>query len=67
MISDPHGRYYGIEVSERALVPDNDRATRRDPFRILADTVCITNCECASSASAVAAATMEQESHKRAS
>jgi uncharacterized protein YbjT (DUF2867 family) len=22
-ISDPHGRYYGIEVSERALVPDN--------------------------------------------
>ena len=24
VISDPHGRYYGIEVSERALVPDND-------------------------------------------
>ena len=24
MISDPHGRYYGIEVSERALVPDNN-------------------------------------------
>jgi uncharacterized protein YbjT (DUF2867 family) len=23
-ISDPHGRYYGIEVSERALVPDNN-------------------------------------------
>ena len=22
VISDPHGRYYGIEVSERALVPD---------------------------------------------
>jgi uncharacterized protein YbjT (DUF2867 family) len=23
VISDPHGRYYGIEVSERALLPDN--------------------------------------------
>jgi uncharacterized protein YbjT (DUF2867 family) len=24
VISDPHGRYYGIQVSERSLVPDND-------------------------------------------
>jgi uncharacterized protein YbjT (DUF2867 family) len=24
VISDPHGRYYGIPVSERALVPDTD-------------------------------------------
>jgi uncharacterized protein YbjT (DUF2867 family) len=24
VISDPHGRYYGIEVSERALVPDDN-------------------------------------------
>ena len=24
VISDPHGRYYGIEVSERALVPENN-------------------------------------------
>ena len=24
VISDPHARYYGIEVSERALVPDDD-------------------------------------------
>jgi uncharacterized protein YbjT (DUF2867 family) len=24
VISDPHGRYYGIEVSERALLPDNN-------------------------------------------
>jgi hypothetical protein len=24
VISDLHGRYYGIQVSERALVPDND-------------------------------------------
>jgi uncharacterized protein YbjT (DUF2867 family) len=23
VISDPHGRYYGIQVSERALVPDD--------------------------------------------
>jgi hypothetical protein len=24
VISDPHGRYYGIPVSERTLVPDDD-------------------------------------------
>jgi hypothetical protein len=24
VISDPHGRYYGIQVSERALVPDKN-------------------------------------------
>ena len=24
VISDPHGRYYGIQVSERTLVPEND-------------------------------------------
>jgi len=24
VISDPHGRYYGIQVSERALIPDNN-------------------------------------------
>jgi uncharacterized protein YbjT (DUF2867 family) len=24
VISDPHARYYGIQVSERSLVPDND-------------------------------------------
>ncbi len=24
VISDPHGRYYGIQVTERSLVPDND-------------------------------------------
>jgi uncharacterized protein YbjT (DUF2867 family) len=24
VISDPHGRYYGIQVSERSLVPDQD-------------------------------------------
>jgi uncharacterized protein YbjT (DUF2867 family) len=24
VISDPHGQYYGIQVSERSLVPDND-------------------------------------------
>ena len=23
VISDPHGRYYGIQLSERSLVPDN--------------------------------------------
>jgi uncharacterized protein YbjT (DUF2867 family) len=24
VISDPHGRYYGIQVSERSLVPGDD-------------------------------------------
>jgi len=24
VISDPHGRYYGIQVSERTLIPDDD-------------------------------------------
>ena len=24
VISDPHGRYYGVQVSERALVPNDD-------------------------------------------
>ena len=24
VISDPHGRYYGIQVSERTLVPNDD-------------------------------------------
>jgi uncharacterized protein YbjT (DUF2867 family) len=24
VISDPNGRYYGIQVSERSLVPEND-------------------------------------------
>jgi len=24
VISDPHGRYYGIQVSERALIPDTN-------------------------------------------
>ena len=24
MIADPHGRYYGIAVSEKALVPNDD-------------------------------------------
>jgi hypothetical protein len=24
VISDPRGRYYGIQVTERSLVPDND-------------------------------------------
>lgn len=37
VISDPHARYYGIQVSERTLVPDNDAqlgATRFDDWLI---------------------------------
>jgi len=32
VISDPHGRYYGIEVSERALVPDEDAELGKTRF-----------------------------------
>jgi uncharacterized protein YbjT (DUF2867 family) len=32
VISDPHGRYYGIEVSERALVPDKDASLGETRF-----------------------------------
>jgi len=32
VISDPKGRYYGIQVSERALVPDNAAQVGRERF-----------------------------------
>jgi uncharacterized protein YbjT (DUF2867 family) len=32
VISDPHARYYGIQVSERTLVPDNDARTGETRF-----------------------------------
>ena len=35
VISDPHGRYYGIEVSERALVPDNDARLGETRFELI--------------------------------
>jgi uncharacterized protein YbjT (DUF2867 family) len=39
VISDPHGRYYGIEVGERSLIPDDDAklgATRFEDWLIQA-------------------------------
>lgn len=32
VVSDPHGRYYGIEVSERSLVPDKDARLGKTRF-----------------------------------
>ena len=49
VISDPHARYYGIEVSERALVPDNNARLGETRFES-GDSVRTTNSECASSA-----------------
>ena len=37
IISDPHARFFGGELSERTLVPDNGCPTRRDAFRKLAE------------------------------
>jgi hypothetical protein len=29
VVVDPHGRYYGIEIKERTLVPDEDGSSER--------------------------------------
>ena len=36
VVADPHARYYGIEVSERTLVPEDDAELGKDPVRRLA-------------------------------
>jgi len=67
VISDPHGRYYGIEVSERALVPDSTAQVGETRFE---SWLALSAAQIPSAhvkRSAVAAATMEQESHERAS
>ena len=33
VISDPHARYYGVQVSERSLVPDNDAQLGETRFK----------------------------------
>jgi uncharacterized protein YbjT (DUF2867 family) len=67
VISDPHGRYYDIEVSERALVPDNSAQLGETRFESWLTQFATQIPSAHPQRSAVAAATMEQESHKRAS
>jgi uncharacterized protein YbjT (DUF2867 family) len=63
VISDPHGRYYGIEVSERALVPDKNAQLGEIRFETW-----LTQAPSAPpQPTAVAVSTKEQESHKKAS
>lgn len=56
VITDPRGRYYGIEVSERSLVPDDTSRLGETRFEIWL-----------AQSAAVAVATREKENHKKAS
>jgi len=56
VISDPHGRYYGIEVSERALIPDKSARLGETRFDIWL-----------TQSAATPSATKEQERNKKAS
>jgi uncharacterized protein YbjT (DUF2867 family) len=65
VISDPHGRYYGIEVSERALVPDKSARLGEVRFETwLTESAQIASAPPQPTAASLAAG--EQESHKRA-
>jgi uncharacterized protein YbjT (DUF2867 family) len=66
VISDPLGRYYGIEVSERALLPDKSARLGETRF----ETWLTQSAQIASTPpqpTAVSVAAGKQESHKRAS
>jgi uncharacterized protein YbjT (DUF2867 family) len=67
VISDPHGRYYGIEVSEKALVPDNTARLGETRFESWLTQSAAQIPSADPQRSAVAAVAMEQESHKRSS
>lgn len=65
VISDPHGRYYGIEVSERALVPDHDARLSETRFETWL-TQSASQIGSASPQPAASVAAGKQESRKRA-
>ena len=65
VISDPHGRYYGIEVSERALVPDNNARLSETRFETWL-TQSASQIGSASPQPAASVAAGKQESRKRA-
>ena len=64
VISDPHGRYYGIEVSKRALVPDNDARLGETRFETWL-TQSASDIASAPPQPAVSVAAGKQESRKR--
>jgi uncharacterized protein YbjT (DUF2867 family) len=66
VISDPHGRYYGIEVSERALVPGNNARLGETRFETWL-TQSATQIPSAHPQPTGAAVSNEKESHKKAS
>jgi uncharacterized protein YbjT (DUF2867 family) len=66
VISDPHGRYYGIEVSERALVPDKNAGLGETRFETwLAQSAQVASTP--AQPTAVSVAVGEQGSHEKAS
>ena len=67
VISDPHGRYYGIEVSEKALVPDNNARLGKTRFETWLTQYASQVQPARPQPTAVAVAQTEQKSHKKAS
>jgi len=67
VISDPHGRYYGIEVSDTALVPDNDARLGETRFETWLTQSASQIPTAPPQPTAVAVAEVEQKSHKKAS
>ena len=66
VISDPHGRYYGIEVSETALVPDNNARLGETRFETWLTQSASQIPTASPQPTAVAVAEVEQKSHKKA-
>jgi uncharacterized protein YbjT (DUF2867 family) len=67
VVSDPHGRYYGIEVSERSLVPDKNARLGETRFETYLAQPAAQLSSAPPQPKAVPAPTREQESHKKAS
>jgi uncharacterized protein YbjT (DUF2867 family) len=65
VISDPHGRYYGIEVSERSLVPGNNARLGETRFEIWLTQTAAQIPSAPPQPTVAAAAAQEQESQKK--
>lgn len=64
VISDPHGRYYGIEVGERTLIPDKGARLGETRFEIW---LTQSGAQAPNAPSRSATASKEQEKHRKAS
>ncbi|HEY2472710.1 MAG TPA: SDR family oxidoreductase [Terracidiphilus sp.] len=67
VVADPHGRYYGIEVKERTLVPEDDAKLGKIRFEDWLTQFAAQTPDEHSQPIGVAVATREKESHKKAS